>query len=78
MLLKNKTAIIYGAGGAVGGAVARVFAREGATLFLTGHKLAAVDAVAKDIRAAGGTVETATVDALDEKMVEEHASAVVV
>ena len=78
MLLKNKTAIIYGAGGAVGGAVARVFAREGATLFLTGHKLAAVDAVAKDIRAAGGTVETAAVDALDEKMVEEHASAVIV
>jgi NAD(P)-dependent dehydrogenase (short-subunit alcohol dehydrogenase family) len=39
MLLENKNAIIYGAGGAVGGAIARVFAREGAKLFLTGHHL---------------------------------------
>lgn len=77
MLLENKTAIIYGAGGAVGGAVAHAFAREGATLFLTGHKLAAVDAVAKAIRATGGRVETAEVDALDEQSVEAHASAVV-
>ena len=34
MLLKSKNAISYGAGGAVGGAVARVFAREGANVFL--------------------------------------------
>ena len=49
MLLQNKTAVIYGAGGAVGGAVARAFAREGAAVFLTGRNLAAVDAVAEDI-----------------------------
>jgi hypothetical protein len=30
MLLKDKAAVIYGAGGAIGGAVARAFAREGA------------------------------------------------
>ena len=29
MLLKNKNALIYGAGGAIGGAVARTFASEG-------------------------------------------------
>jgi len=40
MLLENKTAVIYGAGGAVGGAVARTFASEGAQLFLTGPTLA--------------------------------------
>jgi NAD(P)-dependent dehydrogenase (short-subunit alcohol dehydrogenase family) len=77
MLLQNKTAVIYGAGGAVGGAVARTFAREGATLFLTGRKLAAVDAVAKDIVAAGGNADTAAVDALDEMAVEQHLAAVV-
>ncbi len=30
MLLENKNAVIYGGGGAIGGAVARAFAREGA------------------------------------------------
>jgi NAD(P)-dependent dehydrogenase (short-subunit alcohol dehydrogenase family) len=77
MLLRNKTAIIYGAGGAVGGAVARTFAREGAAVFLTGRNLAAVDAVSRDIVATGGSAETAKVDALDEEAVEKHSSAVV-
>ncbi|HWL86016.1 MAG TPA: SDR family oxidoreductase [Polyangiaceae bacterium] len=76
MSLKNKTALIYGAGGAVGGAVARAFAREGAKVFLTGRHLDSVDKVAKDILTAGGIVETAEVDALDEQAVEAHAGAV--
>lgn len=77
MLLKDKTAVIYAAGGAIGGAVARAFAREGARLFLTGRDLAKVDAVAKEIVAADGVAEAAQVDALDEKAVEEHLSTVV-
>jgi uncharacterized protein YndB with AHSA1/START domain len=36
VLLKNKNAVIYGGGGAIGGAVARAFAREGARVFLAG------------------------------------------
>jgi NAD(P)-dependent dehydrogenase (short-subunit alcohol dehydrogenase family) len=76
MLLENKNAIIYGAGGAIGGAVARAFAREGANVFLAGRTLAALDAVAKDISDAGGGAETAQLDALDEEAVTEHASAV--
>ena len=40
MLLENRTAVIYGAGGAIGGAVARAFAREGAKVFLSGRRLA--------------------------------------
>ena len=72
MLLENKNTVIYGAGGAVGGAVARTFAREGAKLFLAGRSLARVDAVAEEIVAAGGVAEAAQVDALDEKAVEEH------
>jgi NAD(P)-dependent dehydrogenase (short-subunit alcohol dehydrogenase family) len=77
MLLKNKTTVIYGAGGAVGGAVARAFAQEGAKVFLTGRNLASVTTTAKDIIAAGGAAETAQVDALDERAVEEHIAAVV-
>jgi len=76
MLLQSKNAIIYGAGGAVGSAVASAFAREGARVFLTGRKLSAVDALAKDISAAGGAAETAEVDALDEQAVENHITAV--
>jgi NAD(P)-dependent dehydrogenase (short-subunit alcohol dehydrogenase family) len=76
VLLTNKTAVIYGAGGAIGGAVARAFAREGASVFLAGRTLATVDAVAKDIAAAGGQAETAQVDALDEQAVEQHVGAV--
>ena len=77
MLLENKTAVIYGAGGAIGGAVARAFAREGARLFLTGRDRAKVDAVAEEIVAAGGVAEAARVDALDEDAVEELLAAVV-
>ena len=65
MLLENKNAVIYGAAGAVGGAVARAFAREGARVFLTGRNLDAINTLAKEISAAGRAAETAQVDALD-------------
>ncbi|MBV9227860.1 MAG: SDR family oxidoreductase [Chloroflexi bacterium] len=71
-LLLNKHAVIYGAGGAIGGAVARAFAQEGATVFLTGRNLKEVEAVADEIRAAGGKAEAAEVDALDEAAIEKH------
>ena len=77
MLLENKNAVVYGAGGAVGGAIARAFAREGARVFLTGRRLPAVNAVAEDISGAGGIVEADQVDALDEQGVEKHIGAVV-
>jgi NAD(P)-dependent dehydrogenase (short-subunit alcohol dehydrogenase family) len=76
MMLNNKVAVIYGAGGAVGGAAARAFAREGARLFLTGHRLTPVEAVAKDIASAGGSAEAAAVDALDERAIDEHLQSV--
>jgi len=77
MMLKDKVAVIYGAGGAIGGAVARAFAPEGAKLFLTGHKLAPVEVVAKDIVSAGGSAEAAEVDALDEQAVDKHLQSVI-
>ncbi|WP_281917955.1 SDR family NAD(P)-dependent oxidoreductase [Nocardia sputorum] len=76
LLLEDKNAVIYGGGGAIGGAIARVFAREGARVFLAGRTQAKLDAVAQDIAATGGTVETARVDALDQQAVEKHASAI--
>jgi 3-oxoacyl-[acyl-carrier protein] reductase len=76
MLLEHKTAVIYGAGGWIGGAVARAFAREGARVFLTGRTLAKLDAVAAEIAAAGCAVRTAQLDALDKDAVDAHAAAV--
>ncbi len=76
-MLKNKVAVIYGAGGAIGGAVARAFASEGAKVFLSGRKRATVEAVAMEIQSAGGSAEAAEVDALDEKAVEKHLQSVI-
>jgi 3-oxoacyl-[acyl-carrier protein] reductase len=77
MLLKNKNAVLYGAGGAIGGAVARAFAREGAKVFLTGRTRASLDAVAQDIAGSGGEAEAAQVDALDKQAIERHLAEVV-
>jgi len=71
-MLKDKVAVIYGAGGAIGSAVALAFASEGAKLFLTGRHLAPVDHVAKEVVSAGGFAEAAEVDALDEQAVDKH------
>jgi NAD(P)-dependent dehydrogenase (short-subunit alcohol dehydrogenase family) len=68
MMLKNKVAVIYGAGGAVGGAVARAFAREGQ---------APVEAVARDASSAGAAIQTAEVDALDEQAIDRHLQSVI-
>jgi NAD(P)-dependent dehydrogenase (short-subunit alcohol dehydrogenase family) len=76
-MLQDKVAVIYGAGGAIGGAVARAFASEGANVFLTGRSLASAEIVAKDIVAAGGAAEAAAVDALDEQAVARHLQSVV-
>jgi 3-oxoacyl-[acyl-carrier protein] reductase len=76
MLLERKNAVVYGGAGSVGRAVARAFAREGARVFLAGRTLATLDEVAKELADAGGAVETAQVDALDERAVDEHADAV--
>jgi NAD(P)-dependent dehydrogenase (short-subunit alcohol dehydrogenase family) len=77
MMLKDKVAVIYGAGGGIGSAVAHAFASEGARSFLTGRNLAPVEVVAKEIVAAGGSAEAAEVDALEESAVDEHLRSVV-
>jgi NAD(P)-dependent dehydrogenase (short-subunit alcohol dehydrogenase family) len=75
MLLQNRSAVIYG-GGAIGGAVAKTFAREGARVFVTGRSVAKLDGLAREIAAAGGAVETAVFDVFDQGAVDAHAAAV--
>jgi len=72
MLLQDKVAIVHGAAGAIGSAVARVFAREGARLFLAGRSLPAVQALADELAA-----DAAQVDALSESEIEAHADHVI-
>lgn len=71
-MLQNKNAIIYGAGGSLGGAIAKALAKAGATIFLTGRNLAPLQIVADEIIADGGKAETAIVDAMDEQAVNDH------
>lgn len=76
MLLENKVAVIYGAGGPIGGAVARAFAREGAKVFLAGRTQAKLDQVADEIRLNGNIAETTVVDALNEETVNQYVDAI--
>lgn len=76
MLLENKNAVVYGAGGAIGRAVATTFAREGAHLFLAGRTEHSLTTVAKEITDEGGRADVAVVDARDEQAVDAHAQLV--
>ena len=74
VLLKDRTAIVHGASGSVGSAVARAFAREGAEVHLTGRTSATLEAVADGIHDAGGLAHIAELDAIDRDAVERHAA----
>jgi NAD(P)-dependent dehydrogenase (short-subunit alcohol dehydrogenase family) len=77
MLLENRNAVVYGAGGSIGSAVATTFAREGARVVLAGRTGESLERVAKEITAAGGRADVAVLDALDEQAVDDHARSVV-
>jgi len=74
--LKNKTAVVYG-NGTIGGAAAKAFAQEGASVFLVGRTAGKLKGIAEEIIANGGMVETAVVDSLDGQAVDEHRNEVV-
>jgi 3-oxoacyl-[acyl-carrier protein] reductase len=74
-MLQGKVAVIYGAG-SIGSTVAKAFAAAGAQVHLGGRTQATLDAVAGEIRAAGGDAHTAVVDALDPAAVRQHADRV--
>ena len=77
MILQHKNAIIYGAGGSIGGTVAKAFASAGARVFLTGRNIGPVQMVADEILASGGMAEVDQVDALDEKAIAAHLRTVI-
>jgi 3-oxoacyl-[acyl-carrier protein] reductase len=77
MLLKDKNAVIYGAAGSIGRAVARAFAREGAKVFLAGRTQPKLEALAEEISIAGGSADAARVDALDPQAIEQHLNAII-
>lgn len=76
-LLQNKNAVIYGAGGSLGSAIAKALSDAGATVFLSGWKLSSVQKVAAEIKACGGNAEASEVNALEEKEVNDFLKNVV-
>lgn len=77
MLLDKKIAVVHGGSGVIGGAIARAFAHEGATVCITGRTPAKVRKVVDEITAEGGTASGSVLNALDEDAVERHADSVV-
>lgn len=64
--LKNKVAIITGAGTGIGAAAAERFAEEGAIVVLCGRRPEPLNAVVATITKAGGRAEAAPLDVADE------------
>jgi len=71
-ILQGKHAVVFGAAGSIGTAVAKEFAAEGAEVYLSGRGAPNVEQVAKDIARAGGHANVAVVDALDDLAVNEY------
>jgi NAD(P)-dependent dehydrogenase (short-subunit alcohol dehydrogenase family) len=76
-ILRGKHAVIFGAGGSIGAAVAKEFAAEGAEVFLSGRAKASVEAVAKQIEAKGGQAHAAATDTLNDTVVSQYVEGVV-
>ncbi|HSB98033.1 MAG TPA: SDR family NAD(P)-dependent oxidoreductase, partial [Spongiibacteraceae bacterium] len=64
--LKDKVAIVTGAGTGIGAATAERFAQEGAIVVLCGRRPEPLQAVVAAIQAAGGRAEAAPLDVADE------------
>jgi NAD(P)-dependent dehydrogenase (short-subunit alcohol dehydrogenase family) len=72
MILQGKNAVIYGAGGSLGSAVAKAIAKAGARVFLTGRNMDSVKKTADEILRMGGKTEVDVVDAFDENAINSH------
>src|SRR5262245_51664722 len=76
-MLQKKYAVVFGAGGTIGAAVAKEFATEGAEVFLSGRTKSKVEEVANQITTAGGRSRAAVIDALDEGAVNNYMDGIV-
>jgi 3-hydroxybutyrate dehydrogenase len=77
MRLKDKSAIVTGAASGIGKDIALVFAKEGAKVAIADLNMAAADAVAKEIQAAGGKAMAVAMDVTSETAVNDGVAAVV-
>lgn len=75
--LEGKVALVTGAGSGIGEATAVKFASEGAVLALIGRTESKLDAVAEQIRQAGGTAVSIAADVSDENAVNAAVEKVV-
>ena len=75
MLLENKVALITGSGRGIGRATARLFAKEGASVFLTARTEAQLANAAKEIATDGGKAAYADADLTREKECEHVVAA---
>ena len=76
-ILEHKCALVFGAGGSIGAAIAWEFAAEGARVFLVGRTTSGLEPVAEQIKASGGAAETAAIDVLDDAAVNQYIDSVV-
>lgn len=72
MILYQKNAIVYGAGGSLGSSVSKSLAHAGAKIFLCGRNVGPLQKVADEIKAFGGQCEISVVDALVPAEVHDH------
>lgn len=77
MRLKDKVAIVTGAASGIGKSIALSFAREGAMVAIADLNLAAAEATAKEITAAGGQAMGVAMDVSNEAAVNDGVAAVV-
>lgn len=70
MLLAEKVAVITGGGRGIGRAMALKFAAEGAAVVVAARTQSEIDAVAREIREAGGRAAAVSTDVSDEKQCE--------
>jgi NAD(P)-dependent dehydrogenase (short-subunit alcohol dehydrogenase family) len=66
--LEGKVVLVAGGGG-LGNGLARRYAQEGASVVLAHKHLAAAQAVAKEVEAAGGTISAVHLDGTDERSI---------
>ncbi len=72
--LEGRTAVINGASGVIGGAIARGFAETGANLALTYHSRSApVEALVQSLEPHGAKILTSRVDVQSEDALHDHA-----
>jgi 3-oxoacyl-[acyl-carrier protein] reductase len=69
--LEGKSALVIGAAGGIGGAIADAFAAEGADLVLADHDYARLDVVAQRCARGGTRVDAVRVDLRDEQSVRD-------